>query len=113
MKQPKTINVLLVATASAILHGVLAGIFIPLLSMLLLSFGALPGPLAAMATAEHGMMFAVAAPFGYGAIGFIGGALMAFLFNLFVKMLSGTGHKPSKQVELEPEVDSLAVGDAA
>jgi hypothetical protein len=112
MKTPKTINVMLVATASAILHGVLAGIFIPLLSMLLLSFGALPSPLAAIATAEHGMMFAVAAPFGYAAIGFVGGAAMAFLFNLFVKML--VHHKPPiKVVEPTLEVESAAVGDAA
>jgi hypothetical protein len=111
MKTPKTINVLLVATVSAILHGVLAGIFIPLLAMLLLSFGALPGPLAAVATAEHGMIFAVTAPFIYAAIGFAGGAFMAFLYNLFVKML--VGHKHPIHIEPEPEVESIAVGDAA
>jgi len=108
MKKHQTINVLLVATVSAILHGVLAGIFIPLLAMLMLSFGALPGPLAAIATAEHGMMFAIAAPFGYGAIGFAGGALMAFLYNRFVM----AGHEPP--VRIEPEIESVsAVGDAA
>jgi hypothetical protein len=111
VKTPRTINILLVATVSAILHGVLAGIFIPLLAVLLLSFGALPGPLAAIATAEHGMIFAVTAPFAYGAIGFAGGALMAFLYNLFVKMLAG--HKHPIYVEPEPETESLAVGDAA
>lgn len=113
MKHPKTVNVLFVATVSAILHGVLAGIFIPLLSMLMLSLGALPGPLAAIATAEHGMMFAVAAPFGYAVIGFFGGALMAFLFNMFVKMLE---HRtPPMQIIVEPnlEVEAAAVGDAA
>jgi hypothetical protein len=113
VKHPKTLNVLFVATVSAILNGVLAGIFIPLLCMVMLSLGALPGPLAAIATAEHGMMFAVAAPFAYGAVGFFGGALMAFLFNRFVLMLDH--HKPPTPIVIDPELEaeSMAVGEAA
>jgi hypothetical protein len=107
------INVLFVATVSAIVHGALAVVFVPLLSLLMLSFGALPAPLSAAATADHGMVLALVAPFGYAGIGFVFGGMMAFLFNTFIKMLDTTQTPLKVVVEPVMEAEGAALGDAA
>ncbi|HLJ30431.1 MAG TPA: hypothetical protein VKY85_27245 [Candidatus Angelobacter sp.] len=116
MKHPKMVDVFFVAKVSAIVHGALAVVFIPCFSMLMLSFGAPPAPLtAAVAAVDNGMLFAVAAPFGYAAIGFVFGALMAFLFNRFVGMLIGTETEPPARATAEEvlSAQSAGLGDAA
>jgi hypothetical protein len=111
VKHVKTVNVWFVAKVSALVYGTMAAIFMPLLSTVMLSFGALPAPLAGVITAEHGMVFAVVAPFGYAAFGLGFGALMAFLFNMFVNTLLEP--KPSVVPPPTEEVEEAAVGEAA
>lgn len=111
MKHVKTVNVWFVAKVSALVYGTMAAVFMPLLSTLMLSFGALPAPLAAVLTAEHGMVFAVVAPLGYAIFGLGFGALMALLFNLFVNTLLEP--KPSVAPPPEAEVEKAAIGEAA
>lgn len=113
MKQPKTINIFFVALASCFLHGTLAVMFAPFLSALMLSFGALPAPFHTIVTAEHGMIFAVVTPFVYGTFGFVFGALMAWLFNMFVRMLVRTEPPLRAMVEPTLEAQSATMGDAA
>jgi hypothetical protein len=112
VKQPKTVNVLFVASASSVLHGALAVVFVPFLSMLMLSLGALPAPFHRVVSAEHGMAFALVAPIAYAAMGFALGAWMAFLFNMFVKMLVRTERPLKIAVEPTLEVQGGAVVDA-
>jgi p-aminobenzoyl-glutamate transporter AbgT len=114
VKKPKTVNVLLVATVSAILHGAAAVVFVPCLSMLMLCFGEPPAALtSAVAAIDNGMLFAVAAPFGYAAIGFLFGGLMACLFNMFVNTL--VRKEPVVEVSAEAvlQARSASLGDAA
>jgi len=113
VKQPRPVNVLFVAIASGALHLAMAVMFVPFLSMLMLSFGPQSAAPHALISAEQGMVCAVLAPFLYGAAGFGGGALMAFLFNMFVRMLST--NKPTVRIIVEPalEAQSATVGDAA
>jgi hypothetical protein len=113
MKQPRPVNVLFIAMASGALHLAVGVIFVPFLSMLMLSFGGPSVSGQTLLSAEQGMICAVVAPFLYGAAGFGGGALMAFLFNRFVAALDRS--KPAIKIVVEPalEAQSATVGDAA
>ena len=114
MKKPKAINVLLVATVSAILHGAVAVVFVPCVSMLMLCFAEPPAALTStLASVENGMLFAVAAPFGYAAIGFLFGGLMAFMYNMFVSMLIRTEPVVAIVAEEVLQARSASIGDAA
>jgi hypothetical protein len=113
MKRPGTVSVLVVGTVSCIFHGTLAVVFAPILSMLMLFFGALPAPFHTALTAEHGMVLTLVAPFVCGASGFVIGALMAVLFNSFASMLFWT--RPPAKTVVEPclQVEGASVGKAA
>jgi hypothetical protein len=86
MKGTQPISVLLVAMVSAALHGAAAVVFVPILSFLLLSWGAPPVQLGRLiATAGNGMVFAVIAPLCCASFGFFAGAFAAFTHNVFAK----------------------------
>lgn len=108
MKQSNRVNVLFVATISAIVHGALSIVFVPFFSTLLLSLSASATHSAAT---ETGMLLAVITPLAYMGIGFAFGALMAFGYNMFVWALLPVVREP--EVEFEEQVVAAAVGDAA
>jgi hypothetical protein len=81
MSRPQPINVFLVATVSAAIHGGAAVLFAPMLSVLLLVWGQVPARL----QAEDGMVFAVLAPILGAAFGFVAGAVMALAHNMFAQ----------------------------
>jgi hypothetical protein len=86
MTRPQPINVLLVATVSAALHAGTAILFFPLLSFLMLCWGAAPVQFKSTITAaSDGMVFAVVAPLLFGAFGFLAGGLAALGHNVFAK----------------------------
>lgn len=70
--------------------GILAGLFIAAISALggFAAMGAGGGSQGAL-PAVFGMGFAIMAPFLYGAIGLIGGALMAVLYNVLAHFVGG------------------------
>jgi hypothetical protein len=113
VKKPRPVNVLFIAMASGALHLAVGVIFVPFLSMLMLSFGAQSVAGHTLISAEQGMVFAVTAPFLYGAAGFGGGALMAFLFNRFVAALDRSHPAVKIVVEAAIETQAATVGDAA
>ena len=83
MKQLKVINVFLVASVSAALHGIMAVIFVPAMSVMFLAHNTAQAQLSNPAITDNIMVWAVVAPILWAAVGFIGGALMAFIWNLF------------------------------
>jgi len=86
MRNAKPVSVLLVAIASAAVHGLGAVLFVPALSFLFLVFGSPAAQFGGIvASTERGMTLAVIAPICCAAVGFVGGAVMASLFNMFVK----------------------------
>jgi hypothetical protein len=86
MTRPQPINALLVATVSAALHAGAAVLFFPLLSFLMLCWGAAPVQFkGAISAASDGMLLAVAAPLFFGAFGFLAGGLMALAHNVFAE----------------------------
>ena len=95
MQQIKSVDVMSVAKISGIMYACLAVFVIPFLFL---------GGLISMASQEQGavfggvgmMFFALLAPFIYGAMGFVMGALMAWVYNLIAKRFGGI------QIELQP-----------
>jgi hypothetical protein len=86
MSKPEPISVLFVAAVSAALHGGAAVLFVPILSFLLLCWGAAaPAQIKPSIGAEDGMVFAVVAPALCAAFGFVAGALVALLHNVFAQ----------------------------
>src|SRR5436309_12294226 len=83
MKQLKVINVFLVASVSAALHGVMAVIFVPAMSVIFLTHNTAQAQFSNPAITDNIMIWAIVAPILWAAVGFIGGALMAFIWNLF------------------------------
>lgn len=109
--QSNRINVLSVATATAIIHGAISVVFVPFFSTLLLS---LIGSGASAAVTDMGMTLAVLTPFIYASVGFVLGALMAACYNAFVWAIQPA---PADNVEVvieeEEALATAAVGDAA
>jgi hypothetical protein len=85
MRNAKPVSVLLVAIASAAVHGLGAVLFVPALSFLFLVFGSPAQFGGIVASTDRGMTLAVIAPICCAAVGFVGGAVIASLFNMFVK----------------------------
>jgi len=86
MKGTQPISVLLVAMVTAALHGAVAVVFVPILSFLLLAWGAPPVQLSStVAAGNNGMVFAVIAPLCCAMFGFVAGAFAAFTHNVFAK----------------------------
>jgi hypothetical protein len=78
------INVLFTASVSAVVHGGLALIWTPVLSIVMLTMGAPPVQLARLLNQDRGMLLATIAPVLWALMGFVAGAAMAFLYNLSV-----------------------------
>jgi hypothetical protein len=78
------INVLFTASVSAVVHGGLALIWTPVLSIVMLTMGAPPVQLARLLNQDRGMLLAAIAPVLWALMGFVAGATMAFLYNLSV-----------------------------
>lgn len=86
MTKPQPINVLLVATVVAALHAGAAVLFFPLLSFLMLTWGAAPVQFRGLISAtSDGMLLAVVAPLLSGVFGFVAGGVMALAHNVFAK----------------------------
>lgn len=109
MKHPKTVKILPVAAVTAIVNWVLGTAVVFVLSPMLVSFGALPGP-SLSSTADHHMVVAVVVPFVFAVVCFGLGALMAFLYNMFVKMLLEHRHP---QLDPEPVDEIEVIGEVA
>jgi len=109
--QNNRINVLFVATATAIVHAAISVAFVPFFSTLLVS---LIGSNASTAATDIGMTLAVLTPLIYAAVGFLLGALMALGYNAFVwALLPAPVRREEVVVEQETEIAAAAVGDAA
>ena len=82
MRRVKMINVFLVASVSAVLHGAMAVLFVPVMSLFFLaqhaSLSQLNNPIT-----ENAMVLAVIAPVAWAAVGFAAGAFMGFVWNMF------------------------------
>jgi hypothetical protein len=95
MQRIRSVGVLSCAKMLGILYGCMGLLFIPI---------ALIGGLASMASQQANsaiggaamLAFGIVAPFLYGGIGFIFGAIGAWIYNLIAKRLGGI------EIELEP-----------
>lgn len=82
MKSIGTMNVLITGCVSAVLHAATAMVFIPVISAIFL--GQRLGPLQSFsATAENVMVMVALSPLCWAVLGFVFGATMAFMYNLF------------------------------
>jgi len=110
MRDTKRVSVPLAATVSAMVHAAWGVVCIPALSFLFLTATGSSAHPAGMAATEQGMLFAVLAPILCATLGFAGGAVMAFLFNMFVE----EKRRPAIVVEeTVPLRRASTVGDAA
>ena len=82
MRRVKMINVFLVASVSAVLHGAMAVLLVPAMSLFFLAQHASGGQLNNPLT-ENAMILAVIAPVAWAAVGFAAGAFMGFVWNMF------------------------------
>lgn len=105
MKTIGTMNVMITGCVSAVLHGATAVIFIPVLSAIFL--GQNLGPLQSSGATEGVMVMVLLAPVCWIILGFIFGATMAFLYNVFTAALMG------RKVPQEAAALSVAAGKRA
>ena len=82
MRRVKVINVFLVASVSAVLHGAMAVLLVPVMSLFFLAQHASHAQLDNAIT-ENAMVLAVIAPVAWAAVGFAAGAFMGFVWNMF------------------------------
>ena len=104
------INVFFTASVSAIVHGGLALIWTPVLTIAMLAMGAPPVQFAGVLNQERGMLLAAIAPILWALVGFVAGAGMAFLYNLSVIDAS---KDEIPIVVLNRRSEAAAVGQAA
>lgn len=110
MTRPQPVNPLLVATVVAAIHTGAAVLFLPLLSLLMLCWGAAPVQLKDLVSAtSDGMLLALATPLFFGAFGFLAGGLAALGHNLFAQ------HQRQRTLEIEEPVHAhtASLGNAA
>jgi hypothetical protein len=99
----KSVGVLSVAKIMGLIYGCLGLVFAPLFLLFGL-LGAIAGQDKAAAFAGiFGIVFAILMPIVYALMGFIGGAIMGLLYNVFAKLVGGF----ELQLELRPSA-SLA-----
>ena len=99
MTRPQPVNTLLVATVAAAIHAGAAVLFLPLLSLLLLCWGAAPVQFKGLVSAtSDGMLLALATPLFFGIFGFLAGGLAAMGHNLFAE------HQRQLTLEIEEAV---------
>jgi len=103
MQQIKSVDVMSAAKISGIMYACMAVVVIPffllagLISMIGQEKEAVFGGVAMM-------FFAILAPFIYGAMGFVMGALMAWVYNLIAKRFGGI------QIDLQPTQTTSNIG---
>jgi hypothetical protein len=101
MTRPQPVNTLLVATVVAAIHAGAAVLFLPLLSVLMLCWGAAPVQFKGLVSAaSDGMLLALAAPLVFGIFGFLAGGLTALGHNLFAE------HQRQLTLEFEETIRS-------
>jgi hypothetical protein len=102
MRKIKSVNVLSVALTAAIVYGCISLVFVPFL-LLFISIGAFSAmnqannPFGALG-AVSGIVMVVIIPCIYAVVGFIVGAIGAFIYNLSAKWTGGIA------LELEPQI---------
>lgn len=108
MRNAKPISVPMVAIVTAALYAGFAVLFVPALSFLfLLVTNGAAGP--DTPSSDSWMTIAVLSPLACGVLGFILGAFMASMFNLFVKQ----GVKSRSAKEAVQAVPVGSIGEAA
>ena len=99
MTRPQPVNTLLVATVVAAIHAGAAVLFLPLLSLIMLCWGAAPAQFKGLVSAtSDGMLLALAAPVFFGIFGFVAGGLAALGHNLFAE------HQRQLTLEVEESI---------
>jgi hypothetical protein len=88
MYMVKSVGVMSVAKIAGLVYGCLGLLFIPFFLLIGLA-GSLADQGKNPFTGAVGVVFAILAPFLYGVMGFIIGALGALLYNLFAKLVGG------------------------
>jgi len=103
MRRIKSVKVISVALTAAVVYGCLSLVFVPFV-LLFISLGAFsamnpnnPFGQAGQMGAAAGLVMIVVIPIFYAAVGFIFGALGAFIYNLAAKWTGGI------ELELEPQ----------
>jgi hypothetical protein len=109
-RDTKRVSVPLVAAVSGLVHGAASVVAIPTLTFLFLTTVDTSPRAGGMAATELGMLIAVLAPVLCAMLGAAGGAIMAFLYNMFVEETPRPAIEAEQSVPL-PEASSL--GDAA
>jgi len=88
----KSVGVLSVAKIFGMIYGCMGLIFLPFF-LIFAVIGSFAGSLTGQSNNPFagilGIVFAIFMPLFYGAIGFIGGAIGALLYNLFAKWVGG------------------------
>ena len=84
----KSVGVMSVAKIMGLVYGCMGLIFVPFFLLIGL-VGSFAGQSKTPFAGIFGVVFAVLMPIMYGAMGFVTGALGAFLYNLFAKWVGG------------------------
>lgn len=84
----KSVGVLSVAKVMGAIYALLGLIFMPIFLLAGLA-GSMAGGSNNPFGAIGGLALGIMAPIAYGLIGFVGGAIMAFLYNVMAKWLGG------------------------
>ena len=100
----KSVGVLSVAKIMGVLYFALGLIFVPI--FLLAGAGMMAAGREATFSGIMGLVLAIMMPVLYGGMGFVMGAIMAFLYNLVAKWLGGI----EVQVQAPPTMASSLVG---
>lgn len=108
-RDTKRVSVPLVAAVSGLVHGAVAVVAIPTLTFLFLTTVDTSPRAGGMAATEQGMLVAVLAPILCAMLGAAGGAVMAFLYNMFVE----EKRQPVIEAERVPLPEASSLGDAA
>ena len=101
----KSVGVLSVAKILGVLYFALGLIFMPIFLLAGLA-GMMAGGREAAFSGITGIVLAIMMPVLYGGLGFVMGAIMAFLYNLVAKWLGGI----EVQVQAPPTMASSLVG---
>ena len=108
MQEIKAVNIISVAKVMGILYGILGLLFIPMFLIMTAAAG-LSGQKDAALGAGIGIVFALAMPIFYGLMGFVMGALMAWIYNLVAGRWGGIElDLRTKQIAaLQPPVSNI------
>jgi len=88
MQEIKALNIISVARMLGILYGIMGLVFLPMF-LIISAVSGLSGQRDAALGVGIGIVFAVAMPLIYGLMGFVMGALMAWIYNLVARRWGG------------------------